>query len=82
MAYVCLECRRIFETPHYYIDRHNLDAPPYEEWEESPCCGDNFVEAYICDGCMDYITDDYIKLANGNRYCVECFSRYELGDEY
>ena len=79
--FVCLDCGKIFETPYHCIDRHGFDTPPYEEWDESPCCGANYADVLVCDGCMDYITDDYIKLVNGDRYCSECFRRYELGDE-
>lgn len=80
--FVCCECGEIFSN---YIrwkeDRGEcFGFPTYEELCGSPCCGGNFVEAFKCDCCDEWITDDYIKVED-KRYCSECYTPMELGDE-
>jgi hypothetical protein len=78
--YICLECGCLFEEPKCYYEKHGLDCPPYEEWLGSPCCRGDYVEAYRCDYCGEYInTDTYVEVGN-KKYCEECFTIKNLED--
>lgn len=79
--FVCCECGNVFEEPVYWEETHNLDAPPYEQWSGCPHCGGSYAETYECDCCGDWITGDYVKTDNGERYCENCIVHYELGEE-
>lgn len=79
--FVCLGCGNTFIEPEYWEETHGLSSPPYEKISGSPCCGDAYAEAYRCDCCNDWITtDNYIKIGH-DRYCENCYSIYELGEE-
>lgn len=80
-VYICLDCQRLFDEPKRHIERHGLDTPPYEEWNGCVYCGGAYAEAQTCNYCGDYIIGDYIKTADGYRYCEDCFTRMEIGDE-
>lgn len=71
--YLCLDCRSVFIEPKRIVETHGLDSPPYEEYNACPNCGGAFVEALICDGCDDYIINDYVETAHGTKYCEECY---------
>ena len=79
--FVCLDCGRIFESPRHYVDSHGLDAGPFEEWYGCPSCGGAYTEAYECDGCGKWITGEYIKTKNDERFCENCYTQMMLGDE-
>ena len=79
--WICLDCGRVFENPRRYVDSHGLDTPPYEEWEGCPSCGGAYAEAYECDGCGEWITGEYIKTKNDERFCENCYTQMTLGDE-
>lgn len=79
--YVCTECGCVFESPRHWEERHGLDYGPYEQWSGCPNCCGSYVEAYICSCCGEYIAGDYIKLANDDRVCEDCYTPMELGDE-
>ena len=79
--FICLNCNRLFEVPRYWEEKHGLDTPPYERLSGSPCCHSSYIEAHQCDYCGDWITNNYIKTEDGNRYCENCFYKMELGDE-
>jgi DNA-directed RNA polymerase subunit RPC12/RpoP len=78
--YLCLDCDRTFEEPHYYEETHGLDSPPYETLSECPRCGGNFVETYLCDCCGKWITGEYVKLSNGTVACEQCYEVNDIGD--
>ena len=78
---VCKECFRVFEYPEHCVNTHGLDYGPYEEYDCCPYCGGAYVEAHECSVCGEWIVSDYIKLANGERICEECYIPMELGDE-
>ena len=82
MAYICLGCNEVFRAPMRYVEMHNLDTPPYEEYYACPFCGDAYAEAYECEECGKHITGTYIKTKCGVRICENCYTVYELGDEY
>lgn len=81
MSYICLDCEEIFEKPKLYIETHNLDTPPYEEFYLCPYCGGDYAETYECDECGHWITGEYIKTASGQRICENCYNTMEIGDE-
>lgn len=78
--YVCMDCGKLFDEPKI-IKEPNEFGTPYETFAACPHCGGNFTTAHICTICGDYITDNYIKLDNGNRVCNNCYLNYELGEE-
>lgn len=78
--FVCIECGRLFDEPQYWEEKHGLDTPPYEKMSGCQFCGGAYTEAFPCDCCGEWITDNYIKV-DGKRYCSECCLPYELGEE-
>lgn len=78
---VCIECGRLFEAPKHYVETHNLDTPPYEEWVGCPYCSGAYTEAHECDGCGEWITGEYVKTKDGERFCEGCYTQMMLGDE-
>jgi hypothetical protein len=78
---VCIECGHLFTEPIWWTEDHGLDGPPYERFYGSPCCYANYAEAKECSCCGEYITDKYIKTDDGERYCENCYSTYDLGEE-
>ncbi len=79
--FVCLDCGCTFEDTRHYVEKHNLDTPPYEEWDGCPSCGGAYTEAHECDECGHWITGEYIKTASGQRICESCYRVMDLGDE-
>lgn len=79
--FVCLDCYTTFSHPKLYVDKHGLDTPRYEEHYGCPYCGGACTEALVCVCCDEYITGDYVKTADGNRYCENCYCNMELGEE-
>lgn len=45
------------------------------------CMSGTYAEAHECDCCGEWITGDYIKTKDGKRYCENCYTTMELGDE-
>lgn len=78
--YICLECGELFEEPKHYVETHNLDTPPYEEWTGCPRCGGAYTGTYRCECCEEWIDNDYIGIGD-LRYCQNCYRIYELGEE-
>lgn len=81
MAFICLDCEHIFEEPERFTDTHGLDTPPYEEYDGCPECGGAYTRTYECSCCGKYITGNYVKVDDNERYCEECYRVHELGDE-
>ena len=43
--FFCKRCRRYFDTPKFYDEKHGLDNPPYERLAVCPKCnGDDFLK--------------------------------------
>ena len=78
--FVCVECGHLFTEPKHCVETHGFRYGPFEEWSGCPLCGGNYVDAHQCDGCGEYIVDNYIKVEH-QRYCQDCYETYELGDE-
>lgn len=70
--YICLKCKRLFEEPDVWREPHS------ELFAGSSCCQDDFIEAFRCVDCNRYITDNYIELSDGSKFCLDCASQKEL----
>ena len=79
--FVCVECGELFEESQHFVEKHGFTYPPYEEWYGCPHCGGAFVDAFRCEYCGEYITDRYIQIEDGKRYCVECYRERDLEDD-
>lgn len=79
--YACLDCGSVFEVPKRFVETHGLDTPPYEEWMGCPNCAGAFVKTHKCDCCNEWITGEYVKTDDYQRFCENCFCHYELGEE-
>lgn len=80
-SFVCVECGCVFQEPKQYIERHGLDTPPYEEFTGCPKCGGAYVPAKQCEYCGKNIIGEYVKIADGNMYCENCFSLRDISDD-
>lgn len=78
--YTCVECGATFSTPKQYIETHELDAGPYEEWQLCPYCGSSIVKAQQCSICKQWIEDEYVLLDNGTKICENCYSIKHIRD--
>lgn len=78
---VCLDCGNVFdeEDIEYWDERHGLDYGPYEHCSGCPDCGGAYTEAIRCDGCGEWITNEYVEIGD-ERYCENCFTVKTLGD--
>ena len=83
IMYVCLECGHLFEEGEEktVYETHGFSTPPYEEFRVCPRCSGPYTNAFRCDCCDDWITGDYIKTDDGQRYCDNCYYKMELGEE-
>lgn len=79
--YVCVDCGAVFEESVHYVETHCLDTPPYEEYDGCPKCGGYYTEAFLCDCCGEWIDGPYVKTVNDYRYCEDCYTVVELGEE-
>ena len=79
--WVCTDCGHFFENPHYWEERHGFDYGPFEKFSGCPKCGEPYVEAHQCDSCGEFITNTYIKTESGERYCENCYTVIDVGDE-
>ena len=71
--FICLKCKNLFEKVAIWKEPHG------ELFAGSSCCKDDFMEAFMCTECGNYIDDDFIELlSDGSKYCLNCASRKEL----
>ena len=79
---ICIECGELFEKEQKMIERHGLDAPPYEERMGCPRCGGVDIHpTERCDICGDWITGGYVRTVNGERICEECYTRHDVNED-
>lgn len=71
--FLCVDCGALFEEPRIHIERHGLDAPPYEKWTACPECGGGYVKTMRCKFCGDWITGDYVELDDESVVCECCY---------
>lgn len=70
----CLDCDNVFDNPLIVCERHGLDTPPYEEIYTCPKCKSaEILDAFQCDGCGEYVCDNFIKTTNGKIFCDNCY---------
>jgi len=69
--FICNECRELFEDPKPMREYHS-EVDGYERYDVCPICGcEDIEEAYMCEECGEYITDDYRKREIFD-LCKEC----------
>ena len=82
--FICLDCGETF-------DENEIDT-----WEESrgeywgvqccesmsgcPYCRGGYVETYECDCCGELITDQYVEIEDGHKYCFNCYVVKDIAD--
>ena len=79
--YVCCHCGGVFDEDDvaHWVELHGLEYGG-ERCSGSPCCYENFVNAYECDCCGDIITTSkYIEI-DDKKYCWDCATIRELGE--
>ena len=79
-TYTCLDCGYEFDEPYELVERHGLDSPPFEKWLVCPACGGAYTHTHLCDCCGQRITDRYLRVDNGDEYCEDCVTEYNLGE--
>jgi hypothetical protein len=82
VLFVCLDCGHLFEHPQKVQEKHGLEDGPFEEFYACPVCSGAYVTAPICDGCDEYITDDYLQTKDGSIWCQDCCMARNIGDEH
>ena len=76
---VCCSCGSVFnsEDVAMWFEDHGLDFGG-ELWHGSPCCYENYIEAYECDCCGEIIkTDKYVEI-DDKKYCWDCVTIKKL----
>ena len=79
--FACLNCGYTFETPRHWEEHHGLEHGTFEKWSGCPECGESYVETYRCEECGEWVAGPYVKLSDGRRFCEECHTVYDLGEE-
>jgi len=69
--FTCLDCGRDFDVPKTIHTEFGYEAV-------SPCCGADYIDTVICDGCGKPIFSAYIHTVDNRNYCESC---YECKDE-
>ena len=81
---VCLECGHVFDEDDAAVWKEDRGeywgAPCFETISGCPRCKGAYTETHRCHCCGEWINGDYIKI-DGDRYCENCYDKYELGDE-
>ena len=79
--FICFDCGQIFEMPEQWQETHGFNRSPYEHFNGCPSCGGAYTKTYRCDCCDEWINGEYIKTEHDKRFCRDCYSHMELGDE-
>ena len=80
MSYICIDCRRQFDEPHVYEERHGLEHGPYEKLSCCPFCGGSYEEAVECDECGKVIPESEVCFSEEpwhRALCPECYQAEE-----
>ena len=80
-TFICCECEMIFDEPKIWTEKHGLSTPPYEHFAGCPSCGGAFTATYKCDDCGEWIFGEYAEIADGSRYCEECYCIKTIGED-
>ena len=80
--YYCPECGEVFDEPMSH--REIVTSDPYPMGFNTSACpnckSNEFVIAIQCDGCLEYIVGEYIKLYNKECYCEDCYEKCDTTD--
>lgn len=81
--FICCDCEKIFLEPSKYTEDRGewFGVPSYETYSGCPYCGGAFTETYECDCCGNWITGEYAEIADGSRYCEECYCVKNIGED-
>ena len=72
--YICENCGHLFDEPKRYVDKHNLDTPPYEEYLGCPKCGSvDYDEAVVCHRCGEIVAFSQTNTYGEELYCENCY---------
>ena len=80
MSYICVDCRRQFDEPHVYEERHGLEHGPYEKLSCCPFCGGSYEEAIECDECGKIVPESEVCFSEEpwhRALCPECYRAEE-----
>ena len=81
---ICLDCGNVFDecdVAVWYEDRGEYwGRPCNERISGCPRCKGDYASAYRCECCEEWIDGEYVKIGNA-RYCCNCYTHYELGEE-
>lgn len=79
MSYICIDCRRQFDEPRVYEERHGLEHGPYEKMSCCPFCGGGYEEAVECDECGKVIPESEACFSEPwhKTLCPECYQAEE-----
>ena len=83
MSYICIDCRRQFDEPRVYEERHGLETGPYEKMSCCPFCGGGYEEAVECDECGKVIPESEACFSEPwhKTLCPECYQAEEDAEE-
>lgn len=83
MSYICIDCRRQFDEPHVYEERHGLETGQYEKMSCCPFCGGGYEEAVECDECGKVIPESEACFSEPwhKTLCPECYQAEEDAEE-
>lgn len=73
--YICINCSTVFTNPKHVTEQYG------EVMDVCPECNGEYVLAFKCDICQEYITDNFIKTKDGQLICEECFFTYNINDD-
>ena len=71
--FVCCACGNVFDEEEIksWVESHGFTYGG-ERWMGSPCCHENYVDAYECDHCGEIInTETYVEIED-KKYCWDC----------
>ena len=82
---ICIDCGHLFDEDDIATWEESRGEYWGSECSESvsgcPRCNGDYVEAFKCDLCDEYIDGDYMKTEDGQRFCMHCLTPMSLGDE-
>ena len=74
--FICLDCGHIFGDFDEREGAHELGI----HWVGCPVCGGKCAETTKCDWCGEYITGNYVELADGTILCSDCYTEKDIAD--
>lgn len=81
MLYICNDCRRQFDEPRRYVERHGLEHGPYEQMTCCPFCGGSYEKAVECAECGKVVPESESHTHIFIDLCDECYEEQCRRDE-